>query len=189
MNMHFSMSPADVEGYRRFLDYAERVFEKGYLELGHVPFLDFKSMIKVAPDLIGLQAFRSVYAMVSHFIKDERLRQAMSFHSLLVGGNPFASSAIYTLIHSLERRWGVHFPIGGTGALVQGLVRLFEDLGGKLRLATPVERILVEGERVAGVATATSEERFDLVASNGDVVTTYGRLLVTMRAAARSPPS
>ncbi|MEM7120010.1 MAG: phytoene desaturase [Pseudomonadota bacterium] len=173
-----AMSPADVEGYRRFLDYAERVFEKGYIELGHVPFLDFKSMIKVAPDLIGLQAFRSVYAMVSHFIKDERLRQAMSFHSLLVGGNPFASSAIYTLIHSLERRWGVHFPIGGTGALVQGLVRLFEDLGGKVRLATPVERILVEDDNVCGVATAAGgEERFDLVASNGDVVTTYDRLL------------
>ncbi len=173
-----AMSPADVEGYRRFLDYAERVFEKGYLELGHVPFLDFKSMLKVAPDLIGLQAYRSVYAMVAHFIKDDRLRQAMSFHSLLVGGNPFASSSIYTLIHSLERRWGVHFPIGGTGALVRGLVRLFEDLGGTVRLATPVERILVEDDAVAGVATAAGgEERFDLVASNGDVVMTYDRLL------------
>ena len=82
-------------------------------------FPSFWSMIRVAPQLARLQAFRSVYSMVKSFIKDDRLRQAFSFHSLLVGGNPFSSSSIYTLIHHLERKWGVYFPVGGTGALVK----------------------------------------------------------------------
>ncbi|MEK0411430.1 FAD-dependent oxidoreductase, partial [Limosilactobacillus reuteri] len=84
--------------------------------------------------LAKLQAWRSVYGMVSKFVQNEHLRQAFSFHSLLVGGNPFATSSIYTLIHALERRWGVWFPRGGTGALVDGLVRLFHDLGGRIEL-------------------------------------------------------
>jgi phytoene desaturase len=94
-------------------------------------------MVRVAPQLIQLQSYRSVYAKVAHYIEDEHLRQAFSFHSLLVGGNPFSTSAIYALIHALERRWGVWFPKGGTGALIDGLVRLFMDLGGTLRLNSP----------------------------------------------------
>ena len=84
----------------------------------HVPFLDWWSMVRVAPKLIRLRSYNSVYSMVSRFIRDSHLRQAFSFHSLLVGGNPFRTSAIYTLIHALERKWGVFFPRGGTGCLV-----------------------------------------------------------------------
>jgi phytoene desaturase len=87
-------------------------------------------------------------------------------------------SSIYTLIHFLERHWGVHFPMGGTGALVGGMVRLFEELGGQLRLGAPVERILTESGRVSGVATADGwSGDFDAVASNADVNHTYERLL------------
>lgn len=172
-----ALNPGDVEGYRKFLAYSEAVFQEGYLKLGAVPFLNFSDMVRVAPQLTKLQAWRSVYGIVSRFIQDDHLRQALSFHSLLVGGNPFATSSIYALIHALERRWGVWFPRGGTGALVQGLVRLFEDLGGTVHLGTPVEEITLEGGRARGVRTARGVEAFDLVASNADVMHTYAGLL------------
>ena len=171
-------NPADVEGYRRFLAYAESVFVEGYLKLGAVPFLNFRDMVRVAPQLVKLESWRSVYSIVSRFIKDEQLRQAFSFHTLLVGGNPFETSSIYALIHALERRWGVWFPKGGTGALVKGMVRLFEDLGGTMRIGAPVDRIVTNESRVTGVTTTDGwSGSFDAVASNADVVHTYGSLL------------
>jgi phytoene desaturase len=121
------VNPADVDGYRRFADYARQVFAKGYEELGAVPFLHFTDMIRAAPQLARLRADRSVYATVSRFVRDEHLREAFSFHPLLVGGNPLETSAIYTLIHWIERKWGVFFPAGGTGALVRALVRLLRS--------------------------------------------------------------
>ncbi len=170
--------PADVDGYRRFLTYAEQVFDEGYTKLAHVPFLDIWSMVKAAPQLVRLEAYRTVYDIVARYIHDDHLRQAFSFHSLLVGGNPFATSSIYTLIHVLERTWGVTFPRGGTGALVRALVALFEDLGGTVRLSTPVDRILLEGDTVTGVRTASGEViPAAAVASNADVVHTYRTLL------------
>jgi len=172
-----AFNPADVEGYRAFLKYSEALFAEGYIKLGSVPFLSFQSMIRVAPTLVRLQSFRSVYAMVSSFIKDERLRQAFSFHALLVGGNPFQASSMYALIHALERKWGVHFARGGTGALVRGMVRLIEDLGGEVRTGAPVERILMEGDRATGVLSAGREEQFDLVATNANVMHSYKDLL------------
>jgi phytoene desaturase len=173
-----AMSPDDVAGYRRFLAYSQEVFQAGYVELGHVPFLNFRDMMRVAPQLVRLESYRSVYALVSRFIRDERLRQAFSFHSLLVGGDPFSTSAIYTLIHALERQWGVFFPKGGTGALIAGLVRLFEDLGGTLRLNCPAARIETRDGRAVGVRTQAGEVlSADMVASNADVVHTSGTLL------------
>ncbi|WP_304639378.1 phytoene desaturase [Pseudomonas sp.] len=171
-------NPADVEGYRRFLAYSRDVFREGYIKLGAVPFLSFRSMISAGPQLARLQAWRSVYSMVSHFIQDPHLRQAFSFHSLLVGGNPFATSSIYTLIHALEREWGVWFPRGGTGALVQGMVKYFEDLGGKLELNAEVADIEARDD-LARAVTLKDGRRFELdaLASNADVVHTYGQLL------------
>jgi phytoene desaturase len=172
--------PEDVAGYARFLDYAEEVFQEGYVKLAHVPFLSFWSMIKVAPQLIRLQSYRSVYRVVAQFVQDPRLREAFSFHSLLVGGNPFASSAIYTLIHALERKWGVFFPRGGTGALVRALLTLFQELGGEIRLNAPVAAIHTRNGRVTGVHTTDGwHTETDAVASNADVVHTYRELLKT----------
>jgi len=171
-------NPTDVDGYMRFLRYAEDVFNEGYVKLAATPFLDFWSMIRVSPQLIRLQSFRSVYSIISSFIKDPHLRQVFSFHPLLVGGNPFTSSSIYTLIHYLERKWGVFFVQGGTGALVRALVKLFEELGGTLRLNSPVEKIETSNGRVTGLRTADGwSGDFDAVASNADVVHTYGSLL------------
>ncbi|WP_251979124.1 phytoene desaturase [Salinicola avicenniae] len=172
------LNPADVAGYRRFLDYSREVFQAGYLELGAKPFLAFRDMLRAAPQLARLKAWRSVYAQVSRFVEDEHLRQAFSFHSLLVGGNPFATSSIYTLIHALEREWGVWFPRGGTGALIQAMVKLYTDIGGELELSAPVERLETSGDRIRGVTLANGDYRpARAVASNADVVHTYARLL------------
>jgi phytoene desaturase len=171
-------SPGDVAGYKRFLRYSEALLEEGYVKLGTVPFLDFSGMLRAAPALVRLQAWKSVYGKVAEFIGDEQLREAFSFHSLLVGGNPFTASSIYALIHALERRWGVWFPRGGTGALVRALVRLFEELGGVFRHNTPVAAVETAGNTATGVRLASGEVlAFDSVASNADVVHTYSKLL------------
>jgi phytoene desaturase len=173
-----SKSPNDEAGYRAFLKYTQEVFNEGYTKLAHVPFLDWSSMIRVSPQLIKLQAFRSVYSMVSKYIKDPQLRQVFSFHSLLVGGNPFSTSSIYTLIHYLERNWGVYFARGGTGALVKALERLFVELGGQVRLNTTVKKIATSNGAVSGVVLQDGQLlNFDNVASNGDVRFTYNELL------------
>jgi phytoene desaturase len=180
-------NPRDVDGYRRFVAYAKQAFETGYRDLSATPFLRFADMVKVAPSLIKLRADRSVYATVARFIEDEHVRQALSFHSLLIGGNPFETSAIYTLIHYLEREWGVFFPRGGTGALIQALVRLFQELGGELRLDCPVERVEVRDHHGTARHLVTSRARpsepFDLVVSNADLHHTYARLFGRVPAA------
>jgi phytoene desaturase len=171
--------PRDAPGYERFADYSRRVFEKGYLELAHTPFLRFSDMLRVTPTLARLRADRSVYDTVSRFVKDEKLREALSFHALLVGGNPFETSAIYTLIHYLERQWGVFFPRGGTGALVRAMVRLYQELGGELRLDCPVQSIsITRGSRAVHRvdSAAGNREPFDAVVSNSDLHHTYSQL-------------
>jgi phytoene desaturase len=170
-------SAADVAGYRRFLEYAEAVFEEGYIKLADKPFLNIWSMAKAAPQLIGLEGYRSVYGVVSKFINDPQLRQAFSYHTLLVGGNPFTASAIYTLIHALERRWGVFYARGGTGALVSGLTKLYTDIGGEIRLNSPVSSILTDNQTVTGVRADGENIPADAVISNADVVHTVATLL------------
>jgi len=182
-------NPKDAEGYLKFVDYSRRVFDKGYTELVAQPFLRFSDMVKVAPDLMRLRADKSVYSTVAGFVQDEHVRQALSFHSLLVGGNPFDTSSIYTLIHYLEKKWGVWFPRGGTGALVKALVKLFEELGGQLRLDCPVDDITVARERGRTTHLVSPQrgprERFDLVVSNADVHHTYDKLYKSVRSARR----
>ncbi|WP_282602804.1 phytoene desaturase [Paracoccus sp. PARArs4] len=173
-----SFNPADVDGYRRFHDYAEEVYREGYLKLGTTPFLKLGQMLNAAPALMRLQAYRSVHSMVARFIQDPHLRQAFSFHTLLVGGNPFSTSSIYALIHALERRGGVWFAKGGTNQLVAGMVALFERLGGTLLLNARVTRIDTEGDRAKGVTLLDGRQlRADTVASNGDVMHSYRDLL------------
>lgn len=170
-------SPEDVDGYKRFLAYSEDLYREGYEKLGAVPFLRFWDMVKAAPQLIRLESHRSVYSKVASYIKDDQLRQAFSFHSLLVGGNPFDTSSIYALIHALERKGGVWFAKGGTGALVQGMVQLFEDLGGTVKLNMPVDEIIIEDGRACAVKADGDRVPVDMVASNADVVHTYETLL------------
>jgi phytoene desaturase len=170
------ISEDDVDGYRRFYEYSKRVYEAGYRGLVDQPFLRFWDMLRVLPQLARLRADRSVYRTVARHVRDERLRQVLSFHSLLIGGSPFEASAIYTLIHFLEQHEGVHFVRGGTGALVAALAGRFVDLGGELRLATPVRRVEVELDGGHRVFADEGVERFDAVVSNADVYQTYAAL-------------
>jgi len=184
------LDPGDIDGYRGFLAYAAGVYREGYERLGHVAFLDFASMVKAAPALARYQAWRSVYSIVSSYVKNEKLREALSFHTLLVGGNPMTTSSIYALIHKLEKDGGVWFARGGTNRLIAAMVRHFERLGGTMRLGDPVIRIETLGNRVSGVATRSGwSGDFDAVASNADLMHSYRDLLAgTMRGekAARS---
>ena len=173
-----ALNPHDVEGYKRFLRYSEGVFREGYERLGAVPFLDFGAMVKAAPALMKHQAWRSVYSIVASYIQNEHLREALSFHTLLVGGNPFTTSAIYALIHKLEKAGGVWFAKGGTHALIRAMVTQFERLGGTLRLGAAGAHIDTLGNRVTGVSTRSGwHGDFDAVASNADVVHSYRDLL------------
>mgnify|MGYP001821633467 CR=1 FL=1 len=149
-----SWNPADVVGYQAFMDTTHDIFQKGFVELADKPFLHLTDMLRVAPDLIRLGSYRSVYGYVSKFIQDLFLRSVFSFHPLLIGGNPFNAPSIYALIHYLEREWGVHFAMGGTGALIDALTQLFTEIGGRLNLNTEVAEILVDGNRATGVRLA-----------------------------------
>jgi phytoene desaturase len=172
------LSPADVAGYERFMAASEGIFRVGFERLGNVPFCSWRDMARTLPDLLRLGCWRSVFDLVARHVKDERLRTLFSFHPLLIGGNPFSASAIYALIAFLERRWGVHYAMGGTGALVRALARLIADQGGTLRFGAEVSEILVRDGAAAGVLLANGERiDADIVVSNADSAATYRRLL------------
>ncbi len=171
-------SPADVAGYERFMAASEATFRIGFERLGHLPFGSWTDMARIVPDLLRLGGHRSVYQRVSGFIRDERLRTVFSFHPLLIGGNPFTASGIYCLIAYLERRWGVHFAMGGTGALVRGLAGLIAGQGGALRCGAEVAGITVRNGAATGVRLASGEAiAADIVVSNADSAWTYRHLL------------
>jgi phytoene desaturase len=171
-------NPADRGGYQRFLATTRGIFQKGFVELADKPFLRWTDMVKVAPDLIRMQSYKSVYRYVSQYIDDEFLRQVFSFHPLLIGGNPFDAPSIYAMIHYLERQWGVHYALGGTGAIVKGMGRLLRELGGTIHLNSPVVEILAEKHRVAGLRLADGDViPADCVVSNADVAFTYRNLI------------
>jgi phytoene desaturase len=174
-----AFNPADEAGYLKFVEQSEAVFDTG-MSLIDKPFGKFTDMLKVLPDLIKLRADRSVAGTANAYIKDERLRQVFSFHPLLVGGNPFQTTSIYALIHHLEQKWGVWFAMGGTGRLVEAFVRLFDDIGGTLRLSTRVSEIVIDERtgKATGVRLASGEVlAADAVVSNGDVAFTYKHLV------------
>jgi phytoene desaturase len=171
-------NPDDKAGYERFLQTTQPIFEKGFLQLADKPFLHISDMLKIAPDLIKLQSHKSVYKYISQFIQNDFLRQVFSFHPLLVGGNPFDTTSIYAMIHYIERQWGVYFALGGTGAIVNALERLFKELGGKVHTNTEVAEILVDGSKVTGLRLADgSIHRADMIISNADVAWTYQNLI------------
>ncbi len=173
------IAPADLEGYERFLAHSERIYRVGFEALGHVPFGTAWEMARIAPAMAALESWRTVYDLVAKYVKDEKLRQVLSFHPLLIGGNPFSCSSIYSLICFLEREHGVWFAKGGTGALVRGLAKLVEEkLGGSLRLSTEVTEITVDRGRATGVRLADGTRLdADVVVSNADSAWTYRHLI------------
>jgi len=171
-------NPDDKDGYTRFLKTTKAIFNKGFVELADQPFLNFSDMLKVAPDLIKLQSYKTVYKYVSKYIKDEFLRRCFSFHPLLVGGNPFDTTSIYAMIHYLERQWGVHYAMGGTGAIIEALTTLIEEQGGHIHLNSEVEEILIQNGKANGVRLKNGDQiKADAVVANSDVAFTYKNLI------------
>jgi phytoene desaturase len=174
------VNPDDKAGYEKFVGKTKAIFNKGFVELADVPFLSIWDMVKVAPDLIKMQSYLSVYRYVSQFVKDPFLRQVFSFHPLLVGGNPFDTPSIYAMIHYLEREWGVWYTMGGTSSAIDGFAKLLEELGGKIHLNAEVEEILVDEptRRVTGIRLADGTiHDADNVVSNADVAYTYRNMI------------
>jgi phytoene desaturase len=183
-----AICPADLAGYERFHRDVEAIFRRGFVELGYTRFEDLGTMLSVAPDLLRLGAVRTLFGFVSRYFSHPKLQQVFSFETLLIGGNPLSVPAIYAMIHFVERTWGIHFAKGGTGELVRGMVRKFEDLGGILRYHAEVARIDVEpnpgggflGRKgiARGVTLADGRSlTADVVVSNADYAHTYGKLI------------
>lgn len=172
------LAPGDVDGYERFLQASEAIFKVGFEQLGHVAFDSWTDMAKVVPDLLKLEGYRTVYSLACKYVDDPRLRVVLTFQSLLVGGNPFSTTSVYCLIAFLERRWGVHFAMGGTGSLVKGLVGLIEGQGNTVLCNQSVAEILVRDGAACGVRLANGDTlAADIVVSNADSATTYKYLL------------
>ena len=172
------IAPADVDGYRRLLETSQRIFDVGFERLATQPFHRFATMLRQLPALVRLRSDRTVWNLVARHLGDERLRQAFSIQPLLVGGNPFDTTSIYNLIHFLERRWGVQFAMGGTGALVDALTRLMSEAGIELRLGTTVDRLVVRGGAARGAVLERGERvDADMVISNADPAYLYGRMI------------
>ncbi len=170
--------PRDVAAYDRFLDVSRKVCKVGFEENGHVSFARWQTMLRMAPAMLAQRAYRSVAGLVGSYFKHPKLRTVFSFHPLLIGGNPYSVSAIYCLVNYLERAWGVHFAMGGTGALVTGLLSLIEGQGNTLRLNADVAEITVDGRRATGVRLVDGEViAADIVVSNADSTHTYKKLL------------
>jgi phytoene desaturase len=172
------IEPADVDGYRRLLEHSRKLFDAGFTELAAEPFDNVWSMVKQVPRLATLGAHRTVWQLVTRYLKSPKLRQAFSIQPLLVGGSPFDTTSIYGLIHYLERKWGVSFAMGGTGAIVDGLARLMHEQGIAVHLDTTVARIDIEGRRATGVVIEGGRTiQADVVVSNADPLHLYGAMV------------
>ena len=172
-------NPDDVAGFKRFTKLTKEIYEIGFEQLGREPFNTVWDMLKVAPDLVRLQGYRSVYGLVSRYLKDPKLRVVFSFHPLLVGGNPFQATAVYALISHLERKWGVHYVMGGTGQLVRAMANLFRSVGGEIEFNQTVEQIVIDKKgKASGIRLANGRVvSADIVVSNADAAFTYNKLL------------
>tara|TARA_B110000503_G_scaffold25015_2_gene39511 strand:+ start:2087 stop:3586 length:1500 start_codon:yes stop_codon:yes gene_type:complete len=171
-------NPDDADGYLKLLEKSKKVYDVGFKQLVHRPFTRVWDMVKQIPALLVLKCYKSVSQMVNSHLKHPLIRQAFSIHPLLVGGNPFKTTAIYTLIHYLERRWGVFFCMGGTGKLVDELGALMQRHGIQLQLNTDVDGIVVKNKQATGVRTSSGAIlNADLVVFGGDPETCYEYLL------------
>ena len=171
-------NPDDVAGLRAFLERTELIYRRAFDDLAGQPFDRFSTFMSVVPDLVRLGAQRSVYALVSDYIKDPYLRMVFSFHPLFIGGNPLRASAIYSIVPFLERQGGVHFAMGGMYSVVEAMAQRFTAMGGELRTGEAVAKVLngrhgVTGVRMAGGDTLPA----DIVVANSDVTTTARNLL------------
>jgi len=172
------IEPDDAAGYLKLLAHSKRIFDVGFTQLSARPFDSWWFMLKQLPQLVRLKSYKTVWSLVTHYLKNEKLRQAFSIQPLLVGGNPFETTSIYSLIHYLERAYGVHFPMGGTNAIVSALEGLMARQGIVTRLNSTVESLNIEGTTIKGVTLDTGEIiAADLVVSDADPVHLYRHMI------------
>ena len=178
-------NPDDKDNYLNLLNASEAIFNKGFEDLASEPFHKFSRMISVAPDLVRLKSYQTVWQFISSHIESPYLRQAFSIQPLLVGGNPFDTTSIYSLIHYLERKWGVHFIMGGTGALTSALKKLMLEEGIRITLNRPVKSLSIKNGKATGVQYENGEtESADSIISNADPTHLYGRMIPKKQQAA-----
>ncbi|WGS66422.1 MAG: phytoene desaturase family protein [Enterobacteriaceae bacterium PSmelAO3-2] len=168
----------DIFGYRRFLNYSDRIFTEIYNKYIDKPFLFKSNILNIFSKFKILNILDNIYNKISTYINDNHLRQVFSFHSLLIGGNPFQTSSIYTLIHSLERKWGVWVPKGGMYSLIKAMLKLYKDLGGQIILNTTICNIEVNKNMIKKVYLNNGKFlKTSLIISNSDIINTYKNIL------------
>lgn len=172
------VAPEDLEAFDPFVAASKEIYDIAFAELAHVPFHRLSRLVRSVPDIIRLGGYQSVYGLVARYFKNEKTRIVFSFHPLLIGGSPFRTTSYYCLITHLEKKYGVHYAMGGTGALVQGLVGLIEGQGNAIRTGAEVAKITVDKGRATGVELTGGEFiPADIVVSNADAAWTYGHLV------------
>ncbi len=172
------LSPGEGKAYKELVNFSKKIFKVGFDKLSDQPFHNFWIMIRQVPALISLKSYLSVYSLVSLYLKDDRLRKAFSVHPLLVGGNPLNTTSIYCLIHYLERKWGVWFPRGGTGSLVDALVKLMKEEGIELRLNCSADQVIVQDESAVGIDLKDGKKvHADIVVFDADPAKVYRDLI------------
>lgn len=172
------LSPGDLRGYERFLKDSEARYRIGFEDMGRRPMHRLADLFKVLPAFARLRADRSVYAHAARRVKDERLRMALSFHPLFIGGDPFHVTSIYALVSHLEKAFGVHYAMGGVEAIARAMVKVILAQGGQVRQGVEVDEIVLREGRAVGVRLVSGEEiGADIVVSNADAGHTYERLM------------
>ena len=171
-------SEKDYEGYNKLVKFTEKIFDKGFTDLSDKPFNNLSFMLKQIPSLLNLKSYQSVYGLVSNYVSNEKLRRVFSMHPLLVGGNPFTTTSIYTLILFLEKKWGIHYSMGGTGSVVKALERLMEEEGVKIIKDAEVTEIISDNKNVKAVKINKSNIiNCDYIVCNSDPPNVYKNLI------------
>lgn len=168
----------DVEGYEKLVNFTKKIFDKGFTELADVPFDKPFVMMQQLPALLKLKSYKSVYSLVSSYIKSEKLRKMLSMHPLLVGGNPFSTTSIYGLILYLEKKWGIHYSMGGTGNIIKGYEKLMKEVGVKILKESEVTKIISKNNKITGVQINNQTDiDADNIICNADPPAVYEKLL------------
>jgi len=172
------INPKDIVGYDNLVNFTKKIFDKGFTELSEVPFDNPSFMIKQIPALLNLKSYKSVYSLVSSFIKNEKLRRILSMHPLLVGGNPFTTTSIYGLILYLEKKWGIHYSMGGTGQIINGLEKLMQEENIEILKDSEVENIITKDNKIIALKLNSGNEiKADNIICNADPPGVYSKLI------------
>ncbi len=180
VNQIKKINEKDVNGYKNLVNFTKKIFDKGFTELSDVPFDKPSFMLKQIPSLFNLKSYKSVYGLVSSYIENEKLRRLLSMHPLLVGGNPFTTTSIYGLILYLEKKWGIHYSMGGTGQIIKGMEKLMNEENIKILKGYEVNKILSNKNKITGVELNNGDKiETDNVICNADPPAVYSKLANT----------